>query len=425
MKLAKRIIALICLIFLLMPGTAMADAAITGDYNYQPGGFYVVVDAPDGYVNFRYGPGLEYGINFPIYNGEILFINTTADNYYDGLWWGQVDYNGEYGWISISQTSMIDDPYETPQPEPEPEPETLPPEPVTQEPVTQALDFADPAGTVITGIRNTGYLVEDAFYQEDGPYLYTIPVINLESSEILDLNVRIYEEFYPMIQSALSDETPWEELTDSTYTWNLNGDTLSLLIYKRFSGPWHEYEVYNISVSEQRILENRSVINAGGYTQDSFLETAARAMEQRFHASNDERKDMAPDWYDKSLDFTMSSENLEAVMPYLNGDGQLCVIAEIGLVGTQNSTSWSEICLANPTPDTTNGTNYVRIISGNGSAALYPEPGNDRTALEQIWYGQKVYITNTASSEDGRIWGYTAYNGKHGWIALDETVEAR
>ena len=75
---------------LLFPGTAMADAAVGGEYNYQYADFYVMVDANDGYVNFRYGPGLEYGINYPIYNGEVLHIEATADNYLDGLYWGHL-----------------------------------------------------------------------------------------------------------------------------------------------------------------------------------------------------------------------------------------------------------------------------------------------------------------------------------------------
>lgn len=105
------LLAAICCMSMVFPCTTMADALISGDYNYQDADFWVVVDAPDNYVNFRYGPGTEYSIIMPIYNGEYLHVTRTANNRFDGLYWGQIEYDGQYGWISISQTSYTDNPY--------------------------------------------------------------------------------------------------------------------------------------------------------------------------------------------------------------------------------------------------------------------------------------------------------------------------
>lgn len=106
--------ALLCMCAV-FPGIAFADAASSGAYNYQDADYYVVVDAWDGYVNFRYGPGLEYGIISPIYNGTYLHVTTTANNYYDEFTWASVEWNGSWGWVSLHECSYTDNPY--PQPE--------------------------------------------------------------------------------------------------------------------------------------------------------------------------------------------------------------------------------------------------------------------------------------------------------------------
>ena len=92
-------------ILVMLPSEAKADAASGGEYNFKEADYNVVVNAPDNYVNFRYGPGLEYGIDCRIYNGASLHISRTADNMYDGLKWGQTYYQGRWGWVSLSQTS--------------------------------------------------------------------------------------------------------------------------------------------------------------------------------------------------------------------------------------------------------------------------------------------------------------------------------
>lgn len=90
----------------LVPSTVFAAY---GEYNFQDVDYHVVVDAWDGYVNFRSGPGLAYGIICPIYNGEDLYVSMTADNSQDGLWWGHINYYGDSGWISLSEVSFIED----------------------------------------------------------------------------------------------------------------------------------------------------------------------------------------------------------------------------------------------------------------------------------------------------------------------------
>lgn len=72
-------------------------------YNNQ---YNVYVSASDGYLNLRTGAGLAYGIITPIYNGTNLYITAVLDNSSDGLVWGLTSYNGNTGWVSMSQTTV-------------------------------------------------------------------------------------------------------------------------------------------------------------------------------------------------------------------------------------------------------------------------------------------------------------------------------
>ncbi len=74
------------------------------DVNYT-----VEVSAPDGGVNFRWGPGVEYGKiqESMIPNGTLLpiFKEATAQN---GNNWGLTDYNDTSGWIALTQVSVVE-----------------------------------------------------------------------------------------------------------------------------------------------------------------------------------------------------------------------------------------------------------------------------------------------------------------------------
>ena len=68
--------------------------------------YNAVVGASDGFVNLRSGPGLQYPIITPIYNGNMLRVTAVMDSTTDGLVWGQTIYNGYSGWFSIDQTTI-------------------------------------------------------------------------------------------------------------------------------------------------------------------------------------------------------------------------------------------------------------------------------------------------------------------------------
>ena len=433
MKRLTVILALFLCVALTVPGIALADAASGGEYNFQEADFYVVVDAPDYYVNFRFGPGMEYGIKYPIYNGEVLHVTATSDNYNDGLWWGQVNYNGDWGWISISQTSIIDDPYTEPETTaPAPQPTTAAPQPTTAAPQPTApaavsTGQEDQRGAdVIHGVRNTGYLAEDAYYCENGDQYYAIPVIGLNSKEILDLNKEIYNAQYPLIQEGLTNTMDVERLLNTNYYWSVNDDLLSLVISNSYGGPWYENSVYVISIPEQRVLTPQEVVSLAGWTWEDYQQKASELMEQSFHHYNDQAlasaSSEAKDQYDQLLAQNLDPENIAAAKPFIDGDGHLCILAQINLFQAQLSYKWEELDLANDAVETEKPY-YVRVSAPGETTFLRKDAGMTGQSLLPIYNGQKLRITETITDpQDSLEWGKTAYNGQHGWILLDDTI---
>nr|WP_177298073.1 hypothetical protein [uncultured Blautia sp.] len=108
MKKIKR--AVICILALLLTVVPVyGDAMIVPDYQDVTVDYYVIVSAPDGGVNFRYGAGVEYDqiISNMIPNGEILHIvgERTAST---GRAWGYTCYQDMWGYVALSQTSYYD-----------------------------------------------------------------------------------------------------------------------------------------------------------------------------------------------------------------------------------------------------------------------------------------------------------------------------
>lgn len=108
MKKIKKIMIFIMTLFLAAV-PVYGDAMIVPDYQDVTVDYYVIVSAPDGGVNFRYGAGVEYEqiISNMIPNGEILHIvgERTAST---GRAWGYTCYQDMWGYVALSQTSYYD-----------------------------------------------------------------------------------------------------------------------------------------------------------------------------------------------------------------------------------------------------------------------------------------------------------------------------
>lgn len=66
----------------------------------------------------------------------------------------------------------------------------------------------------------------------------------------------------------------------------------------------------------------------------------------------------------------------------------------------------------------------VKITAADGTAAFYSGPGDQFNKVEgaaEIPDGTAVHITQYVETAEGRHWGKTSFNGKEGWVDLNET----
>lgn len=87
-------------LFLLLPLCRTAALADAIAWDMEKAGYTVTVSAPDG-VNFRAGPGTEYETlqSEPIPSGTKLYIEYVSGR------WGETEYDGQIGWVALSQTT--------------------------------------------------------------------------------------------------------------------------------------------------------------------------------------------------------------------------------------------------------------------------------------------------------------------------------
>ena len=64
--------------------------------------YSVVVSAPDGYVNFRKGPGTDYDIIKPVNNGEVMDVIEEDEKWY------KVIYDNQTGYVAKSQMTKYE-----------------------------------------------------------------------------------------------------------------------------------------------------------------------------------------------------------------------------------------------------------------------------------------------------------------------------
>ena len=160
---------------------------------------------------------------------------------------------------------------------------------------------------------------------------FRIPQINLPGSNTERINQEIYDAFYPVIMDAREylEEYGFPGTSgEVSYRWAVNGQTLSLVI-RNYAFPeasgWYEYTVYNLLVPDGTALSDRDILSYAGLSTESYHAAVKDALDARFR---DRYRDFAQDdFYFSQLGRTLADDNIRGTRPYLNSDGQLCVIA--------------------------------------------------------------------------------------------------
>ena len=167
--------------------------------------------------------------------------------------------------------------------------------------------------------------------------IYRIPKVNLPGDDVEKINSEVYNFLYPIIQDSIVEinEYGYPFTSDEViYYWSVNGDILSLVIRNSSAPEWSggtEYMVYNLSVSTGNRISNDELISVVGVSQEDYHDMLWQALGSEYFQGRESYIEQRgyDDFFRTQLEKTLSEDNIQGCVPYLNEDGQLCIIGAI------------------------------------------------------------------------------------------------
>ena len=181
-------------------------------------------------------------------------------------------------------------------------------------------------------------LVSDAFSYTDAgessSFEYHIPKINIDDAAIAQLNQEIYAGLeYDHIASDIAAYGFADH--SASYQWSVNGSILSLVTKTDDTmAAWTEYSVYNISILDGTEITDEELVSSVGLSMDDYYIKVEQALGSTYwegwdRANEQFQNNSFCEMFNAQLENTISQENLRKALPYLNSEGQLCIIAPI------------------------------------------------------------------------------------------------
>ena len=181
-------------------------------------------------------------------------------------------------------------------------------------------------------------LVSDAFSYTDAgessSFEYHIPKINIDDAAIAQLNQEIYAGLeYDHIASDIAAYGFADH--SASYQWSVNGSILSLVTKTDDTmAAWTEYSVYNISILDGTEITDEELVSSVGLSMDDYYIKFEQALGSKYwegwdRANEQFQNNSFCEMFNAQLENTISQENLRKALPYLNSEGQLCIIAPI------------------------------------------------------------------------------------------------
>lgn len=181
-------------------------------------------------------------------------------------------------------------------------------------------------------------LVSNAFSYTDAgessSFEYHIPKINIDDAAIAQLNQEIYAGLeYDHIASDIAAYGFADH--SASYQWSVNGSILSLVTKTDDTmAAWTEYSVYNISILDGTEITDEELVSSVGLSMDDYYIKVEQALGSKYwegwdRANEQFQNNSFCEMFNAQLENTISQENLRKALPYLNSEGQLCIIAPI------------------------------------------------------------------------------------------------
>ena len=165
---------------------------------------------------------------------------------------------------------------------------------------------------------------------------YHIPQFNLPGDTATQTNQIVFNELYSILEKDIYPDIehgkkPFK--SRMSYWWGENGAVVSAVVRVE-NDVWDDFYIYNVSKTTGMLLNHQEFLEALGMTAEAYRTLVADTLE-RYWKENDNQNLTGPnrDFYlnhrDELYSFTMTQENMDASLPYVNEDGELGLLAWI------------------------------------------------------------------------------------------------
>lgn len=180
-------------------------------------------------------------------------------------------------------------------------------------------------------------LVTDAYKYEysdkDGDYKYNIPKIMLEGKNIENINSEIWDWCYDNAMTNILDIISAGTsvyLLEISYEWAVNDDILSLCVLRQWDAGISDYKVYNVNIKTCETVSKNDILSYAGFSEEEYINVAKEAIGSEYldyyvFENYSDINEFAK-IHKEVLEKTLTDENISQALPFLNEDGELCII---------------------------------------------------------------------------------------------------
>lgn len=202
-------------------------------------------------------------------------------------------------------------------------PTTVETEQVTQESTQAEIDYEN--------------LVVDAVFEElTDPYdshscYYHIPKVNLSNGLADEINEKMLNDGREFMADAYESIDKDVSIISSgyNYLWGYKDNVVSVLAAKYYNMPGFGYNVYNLNMETGEILLNDDLRKFYGLSEQELTDLIINKAAARFEEKYKHMEDSLPDLYNKQYENTVTEENANRSLLYINKDGDLCSVTTI------------------------------------------------------------------------------------------------
>lgn len=176
--------------------------------------------------------------------------------------------------------------------------------------------------------------VLNTYWSEHIVQCYHIPRINLGGPDMDGTNKQIYQKLYGVLEANIyanmDDPDYYPLISEMAYISGTDNKLVSVVVrVLQTDYDWTDYYVFNVSAQNGKILDKTETLSALGLTDSEFGTLARQAVQYYWDSRADLLDHISSDYYQSLLNDSLSDDNIQTAIPWINEKGELCIMIGI------------------------------------------------------------------------------------------------